>query len=202
MELGDAVRGRRMVRSFAPAAVAPEVLDRLLADALRAPTAGNSAGVAWLALEGADTATYWATTTTADWRAASRRWPGLSRAPVVALCLFSRAAYDERYAEEDKRRWGEGTASWPVDYWVGDAAFAAMVLLLGAHDAGLGACFLGNFRGEQPLLAALGVPAPWRLFGAVALGHPDGADPRSSSLRRQVAPRAARVHHGRWGGDR
>ena len=85
-----------------------------------------------------------------------------------------------------------------VPYWFGDAAFSTMTLLLGATDAGLGRCFLGNFRGEVALLGALGVPAGWRLFGAVLVGHPDGQDHRSPSLDRPGPSAADRLHRGRW----
>jgi len=145
------------------------------------------------------TATYWEHTTTDDWRARSTRWPGLSRAPVVILSLASPSAYLARYAEADKAGSGldDAEAAWPVPYWFGDAAFATMTLLLGAADARLGACFLGNFRGEVPLLDALGIPDTWRLFGTVLLGHPDGNDHRSPSLDRRSAIRT-RVHRDRW----
>jgi nitroreductase len=198
VEMREVIRRRRMVRSFSTEPVAPATVDRLLEDALRAPSAGNAGGVAWLVLVGAETADYWQRSTTPDWRAVSPRWPGLSRAPVVALALFSSEVYADRYAEDDKQRWGDGTASWPVPYWVGDAAFAVMTLLLGAEDAELACCFLGNFGDETALLDALGVPAPWRLFGSVLLGHPDGADRRSGSLDRPGPARRARMHHGRW----
>lgn len=187
-----------MVRAFRPDSVAPALLERLLDDALRAPTAGNTAGLSWLVLEGEGKATYWTHTTTEDWRSSSRRWPGFEPAPVVALSLFDPGAYERRYAEADKQRWGGDTTAWPVPYWVGDAAFAVMALLLGAVDAGLGACFLGNFRGEEPLLAALGVPDGWRLFGTVLVGHPADDDPPSPSLARPAASRAARIHRGGW----
>ena len=73
-----------------------------------------------------------------------------------------------------------------------------MAVLLGAVDAGLGACILGTFRGEAVLAARLGVPEGWRLFCAVALGHPDGHDHRSPSLDRPLGPPADRIHRGRW----
>jgi nitroreductase len=204
MELTEAVRRRRMVRGFAATLLDPAVVEGLLADALRAPTAGHTGGTSWLALEGAEqTGAYWEHATTAQWRASSGRWPGLSRAPVVALSLTSPRAYVERYGEGDKSSsglgppatGGGGESAWPVPYWFGDAAFATMTLLLGAVDRGLGACFLGCFRGEAALLGALGVPEDWRLFGAVLLGHPDGSDHPSASLDRVHAPR---VHRGRW----
>jgi nitroreductase len=187
-----------MVRSFSGEPIDPGDVGRLLEDSLRAPTAGNSGGVSWLALEGERTATYWEHTTTADWRAESPRWPGLSRAPVVALALFSSDTYAARYDEPDKQAWGGGTGEWPVPYWVGDAAFAVMSLLLLAEDAGLAAAFLGNFRGERPLLTALEVPGEWRLFGTVLLGRPDHRDGRSASLDRPLPSRRDRVHRGHW----
>ena len=85
-----------------------------------------------------------------------------------------------------------------MPYWFVDAGFAVMTLLLGAVDAGLGACFLGNFRGEAALGAALGVPAGRRYVGAVLIGEPGGDDPPSSSLARARRPRSAMVHRGRW----
>ena len=93
---------------------------------------------------------------------------------------------------------GSALASAPVPYWFGDTAFAVMTVLLGAVDAGLGACLLGNFRGEGELGRTLGVPASWRLFGAVVLGQPDGHDSRSRSLDRPLPPRSGRIHWGRW----
>jgi len=191
-----------MVRSFSERPVDPALLDRLLDDALRAPTAGNTGGVSWLTLVGPEqTAVFWDHTTTAEWRRDSPRWHGLSRVPVVALSLCSPAAYVARYGEPDKEGSGlgpeAGADAWPIPYWFGDAGFSAMVVLLGAHAQGLGACFLGTFRGERTLLEVLGVPTEWRLFGAVVLGHPDGADTPSPSLARTV-DRRARVHRGRW----
>jgi nitroreductase len=207
MELTDAIRRRRMIRSFAPDPLDPDVVDGLFEDALRGPSAGNTRGVAWLILEGAETATYWEHATTPDWRGSSRRFPGLSRAPVVALSLCSPDAYVERYGEADKfgsglgpptPGLGGGAGAWPVPFWFADAAFATMLLLLEVTAAGLGAAFLGAFRGEHELLGALGVPDAWRLFGAVVIGMPDGLDHRSPSLAREPAAGAGRVHRSRW----
>lgn len=189
-----------MVRSFADRPVARDVLDRLLAGALRAPSAGNTKGSAWILLEGPEqTARYWGAVTTPDWRARSDRWPGLSRAPVVAVSLTSPRAYVERYREPDKDgALGTGEDAWPVPYWWADAAFGVMTVLLGAAAEGLGACFLGNFRGERALLGELGVPDGWRLFGAVLLGRPDAGDHPSRSLARRGPGEGDRLHRGGW----
>jgi nitroreductase len=85
-----------------------------------------------------------------------------------------------------------------VPYWFVDTGFAALLLLLGAVDAGLGACFLGNFRGERALAAALGVPDDRRYVGTVLLGEPAGDDPPSASLDRGRRQAEEVVHRGRW----
>ncbi len=191
-----------MVRSFSTDPVDPAALERILAGALRSPTAGNTQGTAWVVLAGPDeTALYFDATTDETWRTENKdRAEGLARAPVVLLAYSSPEAYVARYGERDKARsgLGDGQAAWPVPYWIGDAAFGVMAVLLGAVDAGLGACVQGAFRGEAELAARLGVPQGWRLFCAVLLGHPDGRDHRSASLDRSGPGRAERIHRGRW----
>ena len=202
MDLVDAVRSRKMVRSFTGAPLEEGVLDMLLDLAWRAPSAGNSDGRAFVVLEGADTARYWDATTTARWRSLSRRWSGLSMAPVVVVVVVSPDRYLERYNKADKASSGLGTDSgagaWTVPYWHFDAGAAVMALLLGATAAGLGGCFLGNFRGEDGLLASLGVPSGWLFEGAVLLGQPGGYDPKSSSVVHGRAPLSRVVHRGSW----
>jgi nitroreductase len=202
MELHEAVRRRAMVRSYADDAVDPAVVDRIVAAALRAPSAGNTGGTAWIILSGPDeTARYWEATTDETWRTTSPRAAGLRRAPVILLAYASANEYVSRYAEPDKAdpRLGRDGGAWPVPYWTGDAAFGVMTVLLAAVDAGLGACILGNFRGEDALAQALSVPSTWRLFCAVTLGHPDGNDHRSRSLDRSRPDPRTRVHRGHWG---
>jgi nitroreductase len=190
-----------MVRSFSGAAPAPDVLERLFDLARRAPSAGNSQGWDAVVLEGpTQTARFWEATTTAQWRERSPRWPGLQRAPVVVAVFSDPDAYIGRYAEPDKARSGLGAGpdAWRVGYWDTDAAMAVMVLLLAAVDAGLGACFLGNFRGEEELCAALGVPGDRRYLGAVLIGEAGGHDPLSSSSSRPRRSSAEVFHRGLW----
>jgi nitroreductase len=201
MELHEAIRRRAMVRSFSDDPIDPAVIDRIVRSALRSPTAGNAGGTAWVVLEGKrQTSVYFDATTDETWRANATRWEGLRRAPVVLLAYSSPELYVARYAEPDKAGsgLGEGRERWPVPYWTGDAAFGVMVVLLGAVEAGLGACILGTFRGEAELAERLGVPDGWELFCAVALGTPDGRDHPSASLQRPQPLPAARIHRGRW----
>jgi nitroreductase len=202
MELREAISKRRMVRSFAADPLDHALLDRILLDTLRSPTAGNTRGVAWVALEGpAQTSLYWESTTDEEWRTRFASWAdGLRRAPTVLLAYTSPDAYLARYAEADKASSGLGDdpESWPIPYWYGDAGCAVMTVLLSAVDQGLGACVLGNFRGEERLAARLAVPPGWRFFCAVLLGRPDGEDHRSASLDRPGLTPLERIHRGHW----
>jgi nitroreductase len=199
VELTDAILRRRMTRNFTGRPPGPGVVDALVAGALRAPSAGNTQGTEFVVLEGADhTGRYWRATTDEAWRSTSRRWEGLSRAPVVILPFSDPEAYRERYRLPDKRRRDKEEVEWVVPYWFVDAAFATMHLLLGATDQGLGAAFLGNFRGEDELRQALGVPPRFRWLGAVLLGEPALPDPPSSSAARPRRTVADSVHRGGW----
>jgi nitroreductase len=201
MELSVVVAKRRMVRSFTGHPVPAHVLDDILATACRAPTAGNAAGWEAVVLVGPEeTGLFWEATTSPDWRRTSRRWAGLSRAPVIVALFVTPGAYLARYAEPDKASGGlnQSEDAWPVPYWFVDGGFAAMLLLLAAIDHGLGACFLGNFRGEAELHARLGVPADRRYAGAVLLGEPDAVDPPSLSVGRGRRQVEGAVHRGRW----
>ena len=199
MELTEAVARRRMTRNFTGRPLDRAVVDDLLAAALRAPSAGNTQGRDFVVLEGPEeTSQYWRATTDEAWRAASRRFQGLSRAPVVVLVLSDPEAYAARYREPDKARTGGIEVEWVVPYWFVDASFATMTLLLAAADRGVGAAFLGNFRGEERLRSSLGVPAGLRWLGAVLLGESAEPDPPSSSASRPRRTVAESVHRGRW----
>jgi nitroreductase len=201
MELSAAIRARHMVRSFTGRPLAGDAVERVLDAARRAPSAGNTAGWEAVVLVGPEqTASFWQATTTGDWRARSWRWPGMSKASVVVALFVQEQAYLARYSEPDKVESGLGKRAdaWPVPYWFVDGGLAALLMLLAAVDEGMGACFVGNFRGERELRVALGVPDDRRYLGAVLLGEASDDDRPSSSAARS-RPTAAQVfHRGRW----
>jgi len=199
MELSQAVQARRMTRSFSGRELRPGLLDSMLSDTLRAPSAGNTQAREFVVLEGpTQTARYWDTTTDEAWRATSRRFAGMSRAPVVVLPFVDPEAYRARYLEPDKTRRDGAEVEWVVPFWFVDAAYAVMTLLLRATSEGIGGAFLGNFRGEPALRTTLGVPDRYRWLGAVLLGEAAEPDPPSSSLSRPKRPFADVIHRGRW----
>jgi nitroreductase len=216
MEFQEVVQRRRMVRAFTDQPVPPGVVDRLLANAVRAPSAGFSQGWAFLVLDTpADVAHFWAATFPAggagdaggdaggEAAGAGRggfRWQGLFRAPVLIVPLSHKQAYLDRYAEPDKGWADRDEARWPVPYWDIDTGMAALLVLLTAVDEGLGALFFGIFPERMASFRdAFGVPEAYVPIGAISVGWRDPAgDEPSPSLRRGRRPQEEVVHRGRW----
>ncbi|WP_434742630.1 nitroreductase family protein [Micromonospora sp. SH-82] len=200
MEFTEVVRRRRMVRNYDPdRPVPPELVQRLLEHATRAPSAGFAQGWAFLVLEeSADRDRFWAAATPEGGGRA--RWlTGMRRAPLIIVPHANRSAYLERYAEPDKGWTDRSTERWPVPYWYVDTGFAALLMLLTAVDEGLGACFFGiPPQRTSAYRSAFGVPNEYDPIGAVTIGY-RAVDHRSPSLKRGRRPVDEVVHRGRWG---
>jgi nitroreductase len=198
MEFQDVVRKRRMVRSFESRALPADVVARIVRNAQRAPSAGFSQGWAFLVLEGPrQTQAYWDAVGPED--ADAFRWQDLYRAPLLVMCLSNKSAYLDRYAEPDKGWTDRSEARWSAPYWDIDTGMAAMLMLLTAVDAGLGALFFGLPVSKiDTLRDAFGIPPELYPIGTVAVGYPKPDDPPSPSLARGHRPAADVVHRGRW----
>ncbi|WP_407320500.1 nitroreductase family protein [Isoptericola halotolerans] len=201
MEFRDVVRRRRMVRRFGGEPVAPELVDRLLDHAVRAPSAGFTQGWSFLVLTtDAERERFWAAATPPDSARDMSAWlAGMRTAPVLIVVLTSRDAYVGRYAEPDKGWTDRDEARWPVPYWHVDAGMASLLVLQTCVDEGLGACFFGIDAGRLGAFRdAFGVPAEWAPTGVVAVGHPVAGGAKGSPARRQRKATGDVVHHGRW----
>jgi nitroreductase len=188
-----------MVRAFRPDPIDPTVLEGLLRDCLRAPSAGNSQGTELIVLAGPqEIARYWDVALPPE-RRATFAWPDLLAAPVLVLVLTDPQRYLDRYAERDKAATGlgESVASWRTPYWLVDGGMAVHTLLLGAVDAGLGALLFGLFAREEAVRTALDVPEDRDVVGVVALGHPLPSRPGRSADRPR-RPHDEVIHRGRW----
>jgi nitroreductase len=210
MEFQEVVRRRRMVRRYDPERpVAPEVVERLLANAVHAPSAGFSQGWAFLVLdEPADVARFWSATTPArddSGEDGETTQPdgwlrGMRTAPLVVVPLSHKDAYLDRYAQPDKGWTDRDESRWPVPYWHIDTGMAALLILQTAVDEGLGACFFG-IPPEQvdPFRAEFGVPEVYAPIGAITVGHRvQDAGATGSPQRRARRTPAEVVHRGGW----
>ena len=187
-----------MVRSFESRELPAEVVERILANAQRAPSAGFSQGWAFVVLAGpAETSRYWDAVGPED--RAAFTWPGLFGAPLLIICMSNKAAYLDRYAEPDKGWIDRSESHWPAPYWDIDTGMAALLILLTAVDAGLGALFFGIPPEKiAAFRSAFGVPPELHPIGTVAIGYPSQDDPPSPSLQRGHRPAADVIHRGRW----
>ena len=169
------VRRRRMIRTYDDARPVDRALvDRALANATRAPSAGYSQGWGFLVLDVPDDVRrFWQAGAEPDALAAPDAWlRGMMRAPVVIVPCSSKAAYLARYAEDDKGWTDRDESRWPVPYWHLDTAMAALLILQTAVDEGLGACFFGIPPERLDALhQEFGIPAEFTPIGAITLGH-------------------------------
>jgi nitroreductase len=201
MEFQDVVRRRRMVRRYADRPVDPAVVDRLLDNAVRAPSAGFTQGWSFLVLDRrADVDRFWASATPAGADPASRWLTGMRTAPVVVVPMGSKAAYLDRYAEPDKGWVDREEHRWPVPYWYVDAGMASLLILQTAVDEGLGACFFGIPGERLPVLRSeFGIPEDQLPVGAVTVGHrPARTGVAGLPARRPRRPLDDLVHRGGW----
>lgn len=199
MEFAEVVRKRRMIRRFDQRPVPPEVIDRILDTARRAPTAGFAQGVAFLVLDTPETvAEFWRLTDDPDEPMTADE---LAHGPnVIVLPIADKRPYLARYSEPDKIAYGlDDENRWPVKFWDIDAAMASMVALLAAVDEGLGGWFWGMSTGEEELLRRFGVPDGIRPVGVLGFGYraEDGARDGSGAARTR-RPLEEQIHRNGW----
>lgn len=188
-----------MVRAFTAEPLDPEVVQQILAAANRAPSAGFSQGYALLALTGRDQLDpLWELV--AEPGSAGPDWAAVARAPLVVVPLSCKDVYLDRYARPDKGWTDRDESHWPVPYWDIDTGFTALLMLLAAVDAGLGALFFGIPPEKIPAFREqYGVPDRYTPIGAVAVGHPDpAADTGGSSRAIKRRSLDDLVHYGSW----
>jgi nitroreductase len=191
MEFQDVVRKRRMIRRFhADRPVPKDVVDRILRNATRGPSAGFSQGIAFLVLEGDDLARFWALRPHSN---------GVSNATLLIVPFAAKHVYLDRYAEPDKGWTDRDESRWPVPFWYIDTGMATLLILQTVVDEGLGALYFGIQPDDvAPFRELYGVPAEYEPIGAVAIGYPDEPEQSGSPRTRKRFPLDEVVHYGRW----
>ncbi|BCJ50801.1 nitroreductase [Actinoplanes sp. NBRC 14428] len=195
MEFQEVVRRRRMVRSYEDRPIPPDVVDLIVQNGLRAPSAGFSQGWGFLVLD--DPAGIARFREACRPETAPERWFAANvEAPLLIVPHSHKDAYLDRYAEADKGHTDRSDSWWPAPYWDIDTGMAALLMLLTAVDKGLGACFFGiPAERIESFRTAFGVPAAFMPIGAVSIGYSQ-EPPRDLSGRRKPTDQV--VHRGRW----
>jgi nitroreductase len=200
MEFSEVVRRRRMIRHYSDRPLAPAVIERVLANALRAPSAGFAQGWAFLALtDAADRARFWPF---APDRVENT--PTMQNAPLVVVALAHKDTYLDAYAEPGAPWPDRSEAHWAAPYWHIDTGMAALLMLLTAVDEDLGACFFGIMpENLDPFRVEFGVPGDYDPIGAVSVGYrADDLPPQGAHIRERRRAAADVVHRGQWGQHR
>lgn len=162
MDLFAAIDKRHSVRLFREDAPEREVLEKLLAAAVRAPTAGNIQPWHFYVVQSREMKEKLSVA------ALSQRH--VRSAPVVIVVCVDENKSAQRYGKR-----GE------MLYCIQDAAAATENLLLAAVAAGLGGCWVGAFD-ENEVRAALGAPKGHRPVTMIPLGYPAGPGRRSTRM--------------------
>ena len=199
MEFDDIIKRRRSVRRFSDRRPDPVVIDRVIDQARRAPTAGFSQGVDFLVLD--DPAVLDELhDLIEDPDFPEEDEARASRPPVLVLVWSDPQRYIARYSDPDKIEFGmDQEEAWPVKFWDIDAAMAAMQLQLAAVNAGIDTWFFGLPYGEAAVRERFGVPADRKQVGVVALGYRlEGEQPPSSFSRSRRRPLEEQLHRNGW----
>ncbi len=169
MDLGEAIANRRSVREYTDEAVDEKTIHSLIDAATRAPSAVNQQPWTFTVVRDQAVLDRISREAKAHMLASphSDRFQSLLASPdfhifyhAPALILISAAA--------------EGP--WIVE----DCALAAENLMLTAHAAGFGTCWIGfaqTFLGAPEGKALLGLPAAWAPVAPIIVGRPKTAPP-------------------------
>jgi nitroreductase len=188
---------RRMVRNFQSKEVPREAIDKILASALHAPSAGFSQGWTYIVVTGENLKKQIGVLQgELDFYAAKRFHKFVSEAAVLIVACASEKMYHDRYREPDKLNSDGTEIEWPTPYWYFDIGCACMLIFLSAVNEGLAAAFTGVFR-VADMKKLLGIPDHFHPVGVISLGYP-APDEKSPSLKRGHRPSHEVIHYEHW----
>jgi coenzyme F420-0:L-glutamate ligase/coenzyme F420-1:gamma-L-glutamate ligase len=190
------LRSRRSVRAFRAEPVPREVLERVMAGAITAPS--NTNRQPWRFTVVCDPATRAHIVAAVATRVAAMKaiiersrhaesygdygdffFEPLAAAQVIVVPQYRE--YPDLIANLIESGGGDPaqfTTASAMQAELCSTSMAIMALLLQAHAEGLGACMMaGPMVARAELHALLGIAEPWRMVGAIAIGHPAGDPP-------------------------
>lgn len=190
----DWLRSRRSVRTFSDEPVARDVLERLLEAAISAPSNTNRQPWRFTVVCDADRrrqiveAVATRTAAMAKIIANSRHAEDYGSygdffheplAAATAIIIPQYREYPDLIANLIESGGGDPkafTTASSMQAELASTSMAIMALLLQAHAEGLGACMMaGPIVAKAEIEALLCIAEPWRMLGAIAVGHPSDA---------------------------
>jgi nitroreductase len=172
MELNEAIRKRRSIRSYQDKPVEEEKIEKILEAAHWAPSAGNLQSVEYIIVKDKETkerlseASY------------GQAQPSEAPVNIVVCCNFPKIAHYGRRGVEL--------------YSLQESGACIQSLMLIAHSLGLGTCWIGAFS-EERAKEILGLPEHVRPVGIITLGYPDESP---GSSRRNLKDSVFREKYG------
>jgi nitroreductase len=153
MELDSVIRKRKMIRAYKPKQIPDDLIKKLIANALKAPSAGHTQVQEFIVVKDPKTKK--------RLRKVSVDQEHIENAPALVVVCANTSRSVKRYGQRGKEF-----------YSVIDGAFSSMLILLTATNEGLGAGFVAAFEDEK-VSEILGLPDYVRPIGIIALGYPD-----------------------------
>ena len=160
MDLVEAIKSRRSIRSFKGEAISEDNIYKLLEAASYAPTAGNVQPWKFIVVKDTKNKKSLAVS------ALNQLW--MTEAPVIIVVCADLSRSERFYGDRGRDL-----------YSIQDTAAAIQNLLLSAVDLGLGACWVGAFS-EARVAKILDLPQKLRPLALVPVGYPK-EDPHPSS---------------------
>jgi len=173
MDVYEAIRERRSVRSYKPDPIPEEVLNRLLEAMRLAPSGGNRQPWQFIVVRDASIKQQ---LVPACWNQQF-----IAQAPVVvvacgryedAVGVYNRG--DETFVvdgTELRRQVESGNVDYYASCFAIDLSIALTHLMLAARAEGLGTCWIGAFH-EGKVKSILGIPQDFRVVALMTVGYP------------------------------
>jgi nitroreductase len=174
LSFASVVKRRGMIRKYEDKPVSDEAVKKLLQYAVRAPSAGNLQPWEFVIVRDPDVR--------AKLAKAAMNQNSVATAPIIiATCA-------------DTQRMGEKYGTRGSFYSLVDTSFASLLILLGATEQGLGACFVGSYNSAE-VANIFQLPNHVRPVGLITIGYPD-EQPRKPSNPK--IPLEKLVHENTW----
>ena len=158
MNVMEAIRTRRSIRSYEDTPVEEEKLLQVLEAARLAPSSANRQEWRFVVVRDAETRM--------ELMTAAKNQPFVGQAPVIIACC----------AETDKHVMTCGELCYSID-----VAIAIDHMTLAAWELGLGTCWIGAFYADQ-VREILGIPGDVPVVELLSLGYPEKVPPGTDRL--------------------